>query len=742
MRKSCAISFHALLFFLVCALTAPEAVAQGAGTSARPKIGLVLSGGGARGAAHIGALKVLEENHVPIDVIAGTSFGAIVGGFYAAGYSADEMEEILKSIDWQETLSPRAPRKERSFRRKADDAGFLIKMKLGLKDGALRLPTGLIRPNNLRLTLRELLNHTAGVEDFDKLAIPFRAVAADLETGRPVVLGSGDLASAVTASMAVPALFPPMERDGVTLIDGGVANNVPVNVAREMGADIVIVVDVSTPLMRKDEINSLTSVLDQLTLILNNQTTVAQLATLSPRDVLIRPDLKGLGLTDFDRAPGAVPKGVAAAREVQDRLKALAVPAADWTMIQQAHQAQRRAQPVIDFIRIVNAANISDDVIRARLSLQPGQTFDPMKMSEDLTRIYGLDLFEEVNYSLVEENGRTGVEVRARPPENGETHIRFGLALQDNFAGENGYQLAAGFTGLAVNRLGGEWQALLQIGDQMGLFTEFYQPIDAADRYYAFANATGRRFNQNILDRKGRFLNQVRVSYVGLQAGAGRNLGEWGTVRLGLERTFGKIRGRIGFPVDTNIPFDDTSLTAGLHIDTLDSVEFPHDGVSIDVDYTNRMAWLNGNTRVDTVEVNSYVPVTWGRNTLGLSTRLATSFNGTPNEAGLFALGGFLRLTAYAPGQLTGNHGAETAAVYYRRIGGGPSYLANTPIYMGMALETGNVWNRRRDMRLDDLRWSASAFVGADTLIGPVYMGAGFGDGGQTSAFLYVGQLF
>ncbi len=239
--------------------------------ASRPKVGLVLSGGGARGAAHVGVLKVLEEHQVPVDMIAGTSFGAIVGGLYASGYSAAELEEILNTIDWQASLSSSAPRSQCSFRRKEDDEGFLIKLKLGIKDGALRLPTGLITPNNLRLTLRDLVSPAAEAENFDDLALPFRAVATDLETGLAVVLGHGDLTSAMMASMTVPALFPPVERDGKLLVDGGVSNNAPVNVVRAMVADIVIVVDISTPLQTKDDISSLTQVINELTLILTNQ---------------------------------------------------------------------------------------------------------------------------------------------------------------------------------------------------------------------------------------------------------------------------------------------------------------------------------------------------------------------------------------------------------------------------------------------------------------------------------------
>ena len=342
----------------------------------RPKIGLVLSGGGARGAAHVGVLKVLEQNHIPVDYIAGTSFGAIVGGLYASGYSAVELEEVLANIDWKESLSGRAPREERSFRRKQDDNGFLIKFKIGIKDGKLKLPSGLITPNNLRLTLQDLINEEANVDDFDDLKIPFRAVATDLESGDAVVLGRGDLASAIVASMAVPALFPPVNFEGQLLVDGGVSNNVPVNVAREMGADIVIVVDISTPMMKKDDIGSLTKVVDQLILIMTNQNTAAQLASLSENDILIRPDLDDIGFADFERALEVIPRGEDAAQRVLTRLQEHSLSQQDWLAFTDTQAPGQREQPVVDFIRIVNDANVSDEVIMARLSQVKGEAID------------------------------------------------------------------------------------------------------------------------------------------------------------------------------------------------------------------------------------------------------------------------------------------------------------------------------------------------------------------------------
>ena len=727
------------IILLVCPLAAAQDDAQ-LNQSNRPKIGLVLSGGGARGTAHIGVLKVLEENHIPIDMISGTSFGSIVGGLYAAGYSADDLQNILENVDWEESLSGRAPREERSFRRKQDDNGFLIRFKLGIKDGKLKLPSGLIPPNNLRLTLQDLINKRTNVEDFDELPIPFRAVATDLGTGSAFVLEKGNLASAIVASMAVPALFPPIEYDGHLLVDGGVTNNVPVDVVRSMGADIVIVVDISTPMMRTDEIESFTKVIDQLVLMMTSKNAAAQLATLTDQDILIRPELDEIGFVDFERAMEAIPIGETAAQMALPQLQAFSLSQPAWITHLNARSTGKKQQPVIDFIRIVNDSRISDEVIRARLSIKPGQIFDESSMSDDLSEIFGLELFEEVSYRITEEGDQTGVEVLAKRSESGHKYFRFGLAIQDDFNGENDYRISAAFTNLAVNEMGGEFEARIALGDEQGVFAEFYQPVDAAQRYYLFANAGYVTTNTNIFDND-RIMAQARVSQARGQIGAGINFGNWGTLYGALQHSTGKFKDRIGFPADTSIHFDDTAFVTEFLVDTLDNVRFPHRGTLFTATYVNSTSWLGGDNNFDALKIGGYSPVTWGRNTLGFQYQFATVSNELPGDVGLFELGGFLNMTAYQPGQLSGNHGGTLGAMYYYRLGG-LRLLTQTPFYLGGLLEVGNVWNQRSDMSFHNLHNSASIFIGADTFLGPIYLGYGVGDDGNSAAFLYIGQLF
>ena len=245
----------------------------------RPRICLVLSGGGARGAAHNGVLKVLEEMHVPIDCIAGTSMGSIVGAAYASGTPLDEMEATIASMSTRQLFKELPPREERAVRLKKDDATLLAPAEVGLGDGQLLLPHGLVSGVQLETVLRGL-SKVRGFHEFDKLPIPFRAVATDLVTGKAVVLSQGDLAGAMRASMSVPAAIDPVRLEDRVLVDGGLTNNLPVDVARAMGADIVIAVNLGTPLLRPESLGSILGVTSQMVNILTEQNVRASLASM------------------------------------------------------------------------------------------------------------------------------------------------------------------------------------------------------------------------------------------------------------------------------------------------------------------------------------------------------------------------------------------------------------------------------------------------------------------------------
>src|SRR5580700_1725015 len=280
----------------------------------RLRVGLVLSGGGARGAAHIGVLQVLEDLHVPIDAIAGTSMGAVVGGLYASGLSAREIEAVMSSVNWQEAFRDRPPRAELSFRRKEEDRDFLVKFPLGIRGGKIQLPKGLIEGQTLTMMLRRLTLPVARIDQFTDLPTPFRAVATDLASGEPVVMQGGDLTSAMRASLSAPGVFSPVEREGRVLVDGGIAENLPIDVARTMNVDVLIVVDVGFPLYTRERLGTATTISNQMLAILIRRDSQRQLATLTSQDIVVSPQLGDASSFDFGIVPRAIALGAQAAR--------------------------------------------------------------------------------------------------------------------------------------------------------------------------------------------------------------------------------------------------------------------------------------------------------------------------------------------------------------------------------------------------------------------------------------------
>jgi len=296
----------------------------------------------------------------------------------------------------------------------------------------------------------------SNVTDFDRMHIPFRAVASDIVSGKAVVIGKGDLALAMRASMAVPGAFAPAKIDGRLLVDGGITNNMPINVVRDMGADIVIAVDISTPYLPADRIKNLFNITAQLTSIMTRGNADAQIATLTDRDVLISPDLGDITSGDFKRAGEAVPIGRNAAEAQRDHLVKLSLPQAEYNTHLAARSARPdNAPPIVHFIRIENHSKVADGMIRDRLHIKEGQPLDRAQLEADIGNIYGLELFQNVRYVVVEEKGQTGVVVSAEERAWGPNYLQFGLALSSDSRGENTFNLGMAYHRTAINSLGG-----------------------------------------------------------------------------------------------------------------------------------------------------------------------------------------------------------------------------------------------------------------------------------------------
>lgn len=703
----------------------------------RPKIGLALSGGGARGAAHVGVIKVLEELQVPIDYIAGTSMGAIVGGLYASGMSVAELETTMATLDWADAFRDQIEREERSFRRKRDDDLYLVKQAAGFNAGKISLPTGIIAGQKVDLLLRSLTLRVSDVGDFDDLTFPFRAVAADIVTGEAVVLESGDLAMAMRASMNIPAIFALTEIDGRLLVDGGVANNLPIDVVRQMGADVVIAVDISTPLQEREELDSVLAITEQLTGILSRRNTEAQIETLSDDDLLILPDLGDITTQAFERAAEAIPIGVEAARQHSSELQRLALTTEQYDEYLASHHRRVADLPVIDFVRIENNSRLGDEVLTAGLNIPIGQPLDVQALEEDIGKIYGWQLFQNIRYEIVEDGGETGLVLRVDERSWGPNYLQFGISIADSFDGDNFFNLGIAYTRTGMNALGGELRMGVQIGQEPFLVGEFYQPLGARSRYFIHPQVRFRRRNVNVFDA-GNILSELRVSESGLELAAGRNLGTWGEVRLGLRRFTGEVEVRVGDPTQADVDFDVGEFFIRLSDDKMDNVRFPRDGHVVVVEGLVSRDGLGADAEFEQVMFSSLLARPIGKGSVLLHLNYNTTLDSDAPVQSLFRIGGMLNLSGFALDELAGQHSALLALGYLRKVNDS-DFL---PLYVGGTLELGNVWQNKSDISTSNAITAGSIFVGSDTILGPIYLAYGLAEGGVDSLYLFVGKLF
>lgn len=705
----------------------------------RPRIGLVLGGGGARGAAHIGVLRELERLRVPIDAIAGTSMGAIVGGLYASGKTPAELQELAESLDWADALTDGSKRENKSFRRKQDDAAFPVQFELGVKEGKLHLPKGLIEGQKLNLILREELLHVSRIENFDDLPTPFRAIASDIETGERYVMSRGDLALAVRASMSAPGIFSPVVVDGRTLVDGGLTGNVPVDVIKAMDVDIVIAVDVEFPLYPLEQLHSALAITEQMLTILIRKETLRQLSGLGENDVLIRPDLGEYGSTNFAQIAETIEPGIAATAAMSDRLGEFSLTAEEYDEFLARRTSHDGSPATIDFISIVNDGPLSVGVLEARLKTKPGDEVDARQLARDAERMYGLTTYEQVSYNLVKEGDKTGVEFAARSKSWGPNFLQFGLALEDDFEGSTIFNVSSRLTMTGINALGAEWRNDLQLGSEPSLNSEFYQPLSFNSLYFVAPHVDLEQENFNaFVDETN--VARYRTSEAAIGLDVGRELGRWGELRLGVFHGSGDARVKVGDPSLPNFDFDTGGAFARFRVDTLDDAQIPKSGSRVNVEWVMSRPGFGADSKFDTVAASLDEVWSWNKHTLQFGIEYATTIESDDQIQEFFRLGGFLRLSGLERGAISGPHSGLARFVYYYAAGETGGGLFDMPLYFGGSVEAGNVWQSRSEMSFDSMLLNGSLFTGIDTYIGPIFLAAGLSENGDSSFYLFLGN--
>lgn len=729
----------------VVALAAPALVqtalaGDGTEDGERPRVGLVLGGGGARGAAHIGVLRELERLKVPVDAIVGTSMGAVIGGLYASGMRADDLEALVADIDWAEALSDAPDRRDLSFRRKQDDARFPIDLEIGFGDGELKLPQGVLQGQQLDLLLRRLTLETSHVRNFDDLAIPFRAIATDLASGEAVVIGEGDLARAIRASMSVPGAFAPVEIDGHLLVDGGLTGNLGIGIMQSLDVDVIIAVDVEFPLYPVEALDSALAVSEQVLTILIRNETQRQIARLSVEDVLIRPELGEFGSSDFGRSLEALEPGREAARAEAGRLAQLSLDDAGWRHYLERFSGERAPPGNIDFVRAETDGVIPPDALLRRLHIEPGDPIDVEVLADEVDRLYGLRVFEKINYRLVEDAGRTGIVFDVAERDWGPNFLLFGLQIENDFEGGSSFDLAMRVRRPGVNALGAEWLTDVRVGSRPLLASEFYQPLGSNSSFFIAPNLSLSQENIDAFEADQRTA-RLRVAEARIGIDAGMELGNRGEFRVGLFRGAGDADISIGDAALSGLDYEIGGASARLRIDTFDNAFFPREGVRADLNWELSRPGLGADSKFDLVSFDYNQAFSRGKSTLVAGIDLATSFSAENLVEARFPAGGFLRLSGLEQGQLGGPHAGIMRLVYFRRVGTSAGDLLELPIYLGASVEAGNVWQSRDDAGFDDLIMNGSVFLGLDTFIGPLYLAVGLAEGGQRNFYLFIGPL-
>ena len=720
------------LFLVVLSLLTGSAQA-----AERIKVGLALSGGGARGIAHIGILKELERQNIPIDYIAGTSIGSIIGGLYASGKSIAEIEQLLGKIDWKAIFNDSSLRKDTTIRRKFEDEVFQLDKELGYKDGKVQLPSGLIKGQRLQLLLDRLFLDTSGIEHFDQLPIPFRAVATDITTGKAVILEAGSLSTAIRASMSVPSIFSTVKVNDQILVDGGISNNLPIDVVRQMGADVVIAVDIGTPLLAKDKLGTILDVSVQLTNLLVRTTTDRQIETLTERDILIVPDLGNFSSSNFGGASRIIENGAAAAMDASLQLEKLSISLYGDEQLVDLKQISDLRPPVISFIEINDNTGLSDEYIRLRLTQKIGAALDFDQLEKDIAKIYGLDIFSSVTYAIINRPTGSGLVLNAIEKSWGPRYLQFGLSYSSEVIGNNELSVLAGLTIKPLNARNGEWRSLLRAGRESLLSTEIYQPFSIRSSYYFRGNLflTDEFFNNFNEDIN---ISQTRVRKHGGTIALGREYKRWGDLSLGLTRFKAENDTEIGPPDPSLEDSDGGELFLLGRVDTFDKAFFPTEGGQGALEWISSRSGLGADNEFEQGLFDYLHASSWNTHTYLLGAKYFSTVDGIAPIQSNFRLGGIFNLPGFSTNQLSGQHLYLLRSGYQRQL---DNLLGSSP-YLGFTLQYGNTFEDKDKISLSDGIAAGGIWLGWDTFIGPVFISYGYAETGDNSVYFSVGNLF
>jgi NTE family protein len=670
---------------------------------------------------------------------------------------------MLINTDWNRYIRTDYNRPDIPMRKKEIDYTYQGLLGLGINaDNDLVLPTGVLKREPMLLKFMQLTQNVQAIHDFDKLSIPFRAVATNIENGDAVVLKSGSLAKAIYASSSIPGGFQPIKINGIDLVDGGVSDNIPIQVARDMGADIIIAVDVSEDFEKNLDVDSYFVVMGQLVNILMRKNANESIATLKDKDILLTPDLKGFGGLDADKYKQIIQRGVDVAQKNRDKLLVLSIGKKEYHQYQLDHRNKHLFKlPIIDAIEVQNPTYLSNTSVLNRIHQQIGEPLDLVELRKDLLHLYHMMIFDSVDYKIKRVEGKNILVIITEPSWDNHGEIRFAIGLEDDFVGHSAYSLKLGYTMYGLNAYGGEWKNNFEIGRYEKAYSEWFQPLDSMQRYYIKPSL----LYESVTDVFP--LNSINETLHGNQelysrrGGATFAMGADVTTNYEFELGISYFQDKV---VVDNIPISKTTEGSSVFLevididakytaiplyisaktDTLDNVNFPSKGIKAEIKWIKEMHSLGSDYNYEQLYLDYEQPFVYGLHNITLFAKYGTTYTVEDESVqrlyGTFRLGGLFNLSGYQPYSFNGDNVALGVLKYrYQLKNGGFFGSLNSPLYAGFSLESGDAWDKDNSI---NLKYSGTVYVAADTLLGALYVAYGVSDGGYASAYLYLGEKF
>jgi NTE family protein len=727
------------LFTCATGFAADTSTAQpyAAATTDRPRIGLVLAGGGAKGGAHVGVLKVLEEMRVPVDCIAGTSMGALVGAGYASGIPANALQEFLVEIDWKSVVGGLGQRDLQPIEQKRAGVTYSNNLELGLKDKRVVVPGGIVNTAGIEDLLRTYVARARMQSSFDRLPIPFRAVATDMITGEMVVLDKGDLATAMRASMAIPGAFAPVVTDEYILADGGMVRNIPVDVARELCADVVIVVNLVEPSARREKLQSATQLLSRSTDVMLQANETLQLRTLTERDVRIDVIMGDIGTADFERVPETIPLGEAAARAAADRLAHLAVPEPEYLAWRQKVTASQDIEARLAGVRYEGLERVNPAYLEQQAQVRAGDMVDTAKISAEAQRMSALQEFESVEYRLTGDPANPTLVWLPREKRVGPDYLKFDLGMYVSEGGDIAFAIYAKHNRTWLNSRGGEWRNEVQLGSENLLATSLYQPLDVAQKFFVEPRLLWSR-NWEYVFLDGERLARYRLSDLGGSFDTGINLGNRTQMRVGYLYTRRDVEVNTGSPLMPEVERDDAGLTASLTFDSRDTPFNATHGGAAALEYFRSDDSLGADSDWERIELGLGLAVPVRNDVIWMTLAGGSNLDSDLPADRTFRIGGPGSFPGFELGELRSDEYWTASGSYLWKIKDILS-IRGQALYAGLRLQVGQTYERL-DQIDEDTMYGGSVYVTGRTMVGPLTVGVGATSTDSYSVWLAIGR--